>query len=596
MARLLLGTCVLLTAAGPSSAARPRAPKPKATPAPTPAPSPSPALAPALAPTPTPSPAQAHPSADSIEVTVVQVAGKEAYLQPGTTGGVRRGAKVLINSKEYVVVQVTDSFAVVDAGNDPPHELDTGRAQALRADDQAKQLPKPQPLSAFAHAWAEEEPPANSQTPKYVPLRESEENRRWDVRLSMMGGGVLPLNQLGAGISHAEIGARVHAEPFAAPATLDLDVSLQRWFAGNLDARAGSSARPLIWLRELLFGYNTGAFYLGAGRMPYAASTLGTLDGGRLRVPIGDGFALGAFGGLLPNPLGGEPSVDAQRFGVEGTYSRPDLQLRPEAALVLHGSTFQGGLDERRLSGVFGVYPGLSRVGGHVEVSNFDPNNPWKAGPIEVTAAGVDASARAGILQFGGRFDVRQPERSRWLASFLPASWLCRTVPSPAGVTSNTEPCDGSVSTRALGAVDAGVEIDNVSVVVGGTTIGDLTQSGSPHVVGAYASGRVVRIERLLRLEGTASYSVGTDMNMFSGTIGPGFTLFDDNLDLSAYYRNATLQYRATSTSAVEHGIGGVAMFFPNAALLFTLQGESITGSDVQALLFYATMMWRPRP
>ena len=573
VAAVLALLCAALGTADPAHAARPTAAKPA------------------------PAPARAPAPGGSIDVIVVQVAGKEAYLQPGATGGVRRGARVFINNKEYIVVQTTDSFAVVDAGNDPPHEQDKGRAQVVReAEEQAKQLPKPQPLSSFEHAWTEAAPPAESQTPKYVPLGESQENRRWDVRLSMSTGGMLPLNQPTAGIVFAEIGARVHAEPFEAPATLDLDMSLQRWFAANVDARSGSSARPLLWVRELLVGYNPGSFYAGVGRMRYAASTLGTLDGARVRVPLGDGLALGAFGGLLPNPLGGEPSLDAQRFGVEGTYSRPDLQLRPEGALVLHGSTFGGGLDERRLSGVFGLYPGHSRIGGHVEVSNFDSNNPWKAGSIELTAAGVDASARAGILQFGGRFDVRQPERSRWLASFLPPSWFCRTVPSPPGVTSNNEPCDGSVSTRALGEVDAGVEVGNVSVQVGGTTIGDLTQGGEPRMLGGFAAGRVVRIEKLLRIEGSANYSTSTDVDMYGGTIGPGFTLFDDNLDLSAYYRNATLQYRATTTSVVQHGFGGVAMFFPSSDLLLTAQGESMVGSDVQALLFYATMMWRPRP
>jgi hypothetical protein len=589
MVGIFVGLYLTMGAAKTTLAAHPKGAKPKSAPAPTPAAAPTPARAP----TPTPAP---EPGS-SIEVTVVQVAGKEAYLQPGAMGGLRRGARVSLNNKEYVVVQTSDSFAVVDAGKDPPHELDKGRAQVTaKTENVARQLPQPQPLASFEHAWSETEPPADSQTPKFVPLSESEENRRYDVRLSMMTGGMLPLNQPTAGIVAAEIGARIHAEPFAAPATLDLDMSLQRWFAANLDSRNGSSARSLLWVRELLVGYNAGTVSASVGRMRYAASTLGTLDGARVGASIGEGLALGAFGGLLPDPLGGEPSLDAQRFGVEGRYSRPDLTLRPEGALVLHGSTFRGGLDERRLSGVFGIYPALSRIGGHVEVSNFDTNNPWKAAPVELTAAGVDASMRLGVFQLGGRFDLRQPERSRWLASFLPASWLCRTVPSPPLVTSNSEPCDGSVSTRTLGEVDAGLEIDNVSMLVGGTAIGDLTQSGEPTMLGGLATARVVRIEQLLRVEGSVSYSHGTDIDMFSGTIGPGFTLLHDNLDLSAYYRNATLQYRATSTSYAQHGFGGVAMLFPNSDLLLTVQGESIAGSDVQAILFYATMMWRPRP
>src|SRR5262249_82874 len=203
----------------------------------------------------------------------------------------------------------------------------------------------------------------------------------------------------------------------------------------------------------------------------------GTLDGTRLRFPLGEGVSFGAFGGVLPNPMSGAPSLAAQRFGVEATYSRPDFAIRPEAGLVVHGSTFDGKLDERRVSGVFRLCPGRSRIGGNFEVSGFARDNPWNASSVELTTLGLDTSVRLGAFDVGARIDARQPVRSRWLASFLPPYWLCRTVPPvPGGGPSVT--CDGSTSMRALGALDLGVEVGHVVLRASGIAIRDLTQSG----------------------------------------------------------------------------------------------------------------------
>ncbi len=54
--------------------------------------------------------------AATIEVTVVQVAAAQAFLQPGAAAGVRRNARVVINRREFAVVQASDSFAVIDVG------------------------------------------------------------------------------------------------------------------------------------------------------------------------------------------------------------------------------------------------------------------------------------------------------------------------------------------------------------------------------------------------------------------------------------------------------------------------------------------------
>jgi hypothetical protein len=261
----------------------------------------------------------------------------------------------------------------------------------------------------------------------------------------------------------------------------------------------------------------------------------------------------------------------------------------------LHGSTFQGALDERRLSGVFGIYPGPSRLGAYFEVSNFDADNPWKASPLELTAAGVDTSIRLGPFELGARFDARQPERSRWLASFLPASWFCTTVPAPGSNPTAPEPCDGSVSTRAFGEIDAGVELDNMSLVLGATAIRDLTQSSEAHMTGGFATARVVRVARALRFEVSGNYSSASYLDMFGDTAGPGLTLLDDALDLSAYYRRAVLQYRSVNTSLQQDGVGGTIVLFPSSEVLFTVQGEGMTGGDARALLLFGSVTWRPR-
>jgi hypothetical protein len=579
--RVRVGLAVLCTVVGADAAK----PKPKAAPQPKPAPTPT-----------TPS---ASPSAPSglIAVTVVETAGTRAYVQPGSSAGVRRSAIVTVRGREYPVIDASDSFAVVDMGDERLHEQDSGWVKPVAQEEQkAVELPKPRPLDTWKQAWAPEPAPSDTQEPHFVPLGEAERSRRFDVRFTLAGGGVIPLaGQVGSSLGEAELDLQLHAEPFEAPVSLDLDASLQRWVASDLATRVGASTRPAVFVRELLASYALGSFYAGIGRMRYAASTLGSLDGVRVADGIAPGLSLGAFGGLLPNPLSGAPSLDAQRFGVEARYSRPDFDLRPEAALVVHGSTFDSRLDERRVSGLLSLYPGRSRLGGYFEVSNFDADNPWKASPVELTAAGVDQSIRLGSFELGGRFDIRQPERSRWLATFLPASWFCTTVPAPGATPTSPEPCTGSVDTHASGEVDLGVTLDNFSLVVGGLTVTDLTQTSEPNMVGGFATARLLRIAKSLRLEASGNYSRSTYMNLSGGSAGPGLTFFDDALDVSGYFRLNVLKYSSDNVSLLQDGIGGTIVVLPASELLFTLQAESIAGDDARAFTTFVTATWRPR-
>lgn len=537
-------------------------------------------------------PAAATPRGGSVEVTVVEVAGAQAYLRPGAGGGVHRGATVVLNRRAYAVVQTTESFAVIEVGHDPPHELDKGRASAVAPEtDKVVELPPPRPLSTWKHAWQAQLAPASLQRPRFVPLGAVvEQGRRWEVRLTATGGALVPLGARGSTIARAELGARIHAEPFAAPAALDLDASLQRWFALNLDARAGAGARPALYVRELMASYAAGGFFAGLGRMRYAASTLGTLDGARAAAPLGAGVSIGAFGGLLPDPESGAFSARAERFGVEARYARPEVAWRPEAALVVHGSTFQGHLDERRVSGMLGLYPGASRLAAFFEVSAFDADNPWKAKPVELTMAGLDGSFRTGAFELNGHVDLRTPERSRWLGAALPLSWFCRTVPAPGG----PDLCAGGTSTRVYGTVDAAVVLERASLIVGASAMRDGTDPEAPKMTGAFASGRVVKLAKIGRVEASGSYSRATYVDMWGGTVGPGIAIFSEALDVSAYYRRTILRYRSDPATLVQQAVGGTIMAIPSSTMALTLQGEAMVGRDTPALVLFGTVTWHP--
>ena len=103
-----------------------------------------------------------------------------------------------------------------------------------------------------------------------------------------------------------------------------------------------------------------------------------------------------------------------------------------------------------------------------------------------------------------------------------------------------------------------------------------------------------MKIGQLLRVEGSANVSTGTYLDMYGGTLGPGVTLFDDTLDLSAYYRLAVLQYRADDSSLAQNGFGGILAVFPNATVFLTFQGEAIVGDDASVLSLFGTATWRP--
>jgi hypothetical protein len=538
-----------------------------------------------------------------VDVVVTEVAGTHAYLKPGATAGVRRGAKVIIGDTEYVVSMATSSYAIIDLGDSPPKEGAKGKATAVDESEEPIARPqKPRPDSAFEGVWPTAEPPSSGKAVKFVPLGDIDTQKKTDVQLMVLGGGTFPIGDRGGSFAHAELNARVRAEPFSAPVALLLDASVQNWFGPGVSGRDGNSARPILRARELMLAYGSqDGFSAYIGRMRYAAATLGTLDGLRLRTTVGDGgFALAAFGGLLPQPDSSTPATDAQRFGAEASYSDPKSPLRPEAAVVINGSTFHGGLDERRISGIVGLFPGNARFGAHVEIGSYPAGNPFKADAIEINNGGLDGSILFGPVQLGIRIDMRKPERSLWLASYFPLSFFCLTVPPTAAQatdTKNAPPivCDGRTPTRVEGALDATISLDRVIIAGGANTARDVAVGGLPSMLGAFVNARILKIAEFMRADAGVSYTSATYMRMLGLTAGPGATVLDEQLDLGAYYRFASIQYDAGGQARSENGVGALGTFIPNRQFAISLQAEAIKGSDVDALVAFVTAMWRPQ-
>jgi hypothetical protein len=299
---------------------------------------------------------------------------------------------------------------------------------------------------------------------------------------------------------------------------------------------------------------------------------------------------------VLPDPLQGSLSTESQRFGVELGYSRPEAALRPEGALVVHGSTYDGRLDERRISGVFSVYPGTSRAGAHFEVSGFDKSNPWGVKPLELTAAGADGAVRFGAWEVGGRVDMHQQERSRYLAAYLPPSYFCARVPGPAtapGSPPSPDVCDPQASTLYQLAVDAGLTTEHFAMFVSALSSNSFIGS-APSQKGLFANMRVLHIARMLRLESSGAASTGSYMDMFSATIGPGVSAFGDRLDASLYVRRTLLEYSVGPTLHM-NAIGAYATLLPGNDLVLSLQGEATGGDDADAVMGALVLVWRPR-
>jgi hypothetical protein len=535
--------------------------------------------------------ARAAPAERSVDVEVVDVSGGRAYLSAGSDAGLREGGQVKIGRHTFSLGAVSTKSAMFELRKQTVKRGDRGQASVSQASEQGVQQRKqPRALSSFQGQWPTAPRPAADQHPKPVPLGPITQSGDTRVWLMARAAGSVPMSSAGSPWARGELRARVLSSPFhALPLQLDVDAAMQLWAAGDPSFAATRSSRPIARVRALQLSYGEQAGLLAAaGRLRYAASTVGQLDGVKLQAPLVRGLRLGAFGGFIPDPLSGKPTLDTARFGGELTWEDLEASLRPRVTASAQATRFDGALDERRLQLNADLFPGRSHVGAYALGSLFDRDNPWNARAQELSAAGASFEARFGELQLSGRFDMRRPERSRWLASFLPEGWYCTLR---AGSSQAEDVCRGS-DARYLAQGDVGWYHDSV-VLNAGATVSRTRYRDSEQLAG-FASASFLRVLQVLHVDTGVFAQTGSLIRSVALNLGAGALLAHDRLDLSLRYRPALSRYYADTGAFVEHSVGASAQWSIDRNLSLTLGADAIASRDVSVLLLQSMLVWRP--
>lgn len=524
-----------------------------------------------------------------LELHVVEVAGGRAYLSPGPGRGQRIEDHVSVGRRRYRVVASSAKRVVVEMLDG---SLKRGQRALVSTTPRVAQTfatrPAPPSLHAFEDRWGEPVRPATAQAPRFVPLGAATHSRRSRTLVVLDHSRIEPLSGPGVAISRTRLRAALHVE-LARALAVDADAVVELWQADDLAGRRGDASRPLISVSQLGLQYHGESLQAAIGRLRYAASTLGTLDGARASTAIGNGFGVAAFGGTLADPRDASPRTDASRFGAELLWHGDLARAPTRASLTAQGSSFEGRLDERRLTATFESYPEFARLGARAEASFYERDNPWNAQPAELTALAGDAALRAGALRFGASLETRRPERSRWLGAALPAGYFCVTATrAGSGVD---EPCVGG-DMRAMTALTAAWDSVAWTIDAGASAV--TTRLTSAERATAFVTLRCRDLFGFLRLDAGGTLSSGSLLESAALNLGLGAALLEETLDASVYYRPNVLHYTATSQQLVEHG-AGARLWWP----LFddfdtSLSADLLKGRDVDVLFVQTALAWRP--
>jgi hypothetical protein len=523
-------------------------------------------------------------SADPVKVEVTEVAGDTAYLSPGRAAGIVPGTVLVVAGHEVTVVEVTEKTAVVRlAGGWRPAIGATGTA-TITADAAAtvKTLPKPRPPEAFVGQWPAPVLPADSQTPEVVPLG-STRATTGRAHVLVTGHGFAAADRSNR-VASGEGRVVASFEPMTErPLGIDVDVA-GRWYSDG----ANKQTRTPLFVRTAQVRYGDARDpQVALGRLRYAASALGMLDGARAALHRGD-LEVAAFGGIVPDPLSGKPDTSASRFGGELVYDLAASAWQPRVAVTAYGSTWKGALDERRLSAVVSANHGATWLDGWAELQNFGSDNPWGAGSIELTGAGASATWREHGRHLGVDLTFLRPERSLRLAAALPPEWLC-TVTAAPGTSDNT--CSGG-DYWAAASGSAGVRTSRFAV----DAIGSIGESHG--VYRGIDSSGYVRGELFLgswRLLAGAAGNYATFVQSISGELGVGYTP-TRRLDGAIRYRPELVNYSASTGAIQLHSIVADGHYAMSSALDLGLSMIGTTGPDRDGLAVLALVSWRPLP
>lgn len=524
-----------------------------------------------------------------VSVEVIEVAGGRAYLTPGAKQHVRVGNRVWIGSRRYPVLAVNAKTIVVAAdGQIARGQRGQVTVQILVAQTFDKRA-TPRALGAFSGRWRAPGLPADSQTPRFVPLGVMSDQRRNRAAFSVDYQRIQPLSGSSFGIGRTRLRALLHAELSSVPLRLDADAIAEFWQAGDLQLRPANASRPFISVRQLELGYLGEVFQGSVGRLRHASRTLGSLDGARVSASLTDAWSVAAFGGTLADPLDGSVSADASRFGAELAWQDAEAAWQPRGSLTLQGSRFLGRTDERRATGLLEAFPSFGRLGARAEVSLFEADNPWAAATKELTAAGADASLRFDHLRLGASFDMRRPERSLWLASFLPRGYFCVAAPVTGAAI---EPCIGG-DRRYAATFNAAWEA-TLWTADAGTTLATTRRANADQATGFFNLRRREIVGKL-RMDGGATLSRGSLYESAALSLAPGLPFWNESADMSFYYRPNWMRYRSDPNGFIDHGFGTRLWLAVTNVLDLSGSADVILGRDVDVLVFQLSAAYRPR-
>jgi len=523
----------------------------------------------------------------SLSLRVVDVADDRAYLEPGSSQGLRLGDEVTLDGGSFKVVAISSSFAAVALGGKRVSVGSRGSTtvQANRAATVVLSLAKPTALADFREQWRPAAAPAQSQTPKPVPLGTQQQHAKNRLTVTDALYGVAPTGGAGKFLGN-ELRGRLHYESYSeTPLAFDLDLAVRTFAGDDFALRPGAAARQVLRIQELRLTYGAAESFRGSlGRLRAASTLVGQLDGIRLEAPLAPGLRLSAYGGAVPHSFTGMISDQVARFGAELAYQDLHSSLRPRALLGAYASRFAGDLDEKKAYAAFDLLPKGARLGGHAELSFFDSNNPWHAHPAELTSAGLDGNFEFDVFHLGGRVEMRRPDRSRWLASLLPIEWLCWSNPGTTG-----RACLGD-SASYLWLVDSGAKLGKFSVDLGGQS--SLTRGTDASNFGGFANLRWLDVVGRVHVDAGLSAFTGSVLRSSAVTLAPGVVFAGGDADFSLSYRPALVRYRAALRSSIEHALGMALWFAPHDSFECNLQGDWLQGTEVSALMLQGVATW----
>lgn len=523
-------------------------------------------------------------AAEPVPVRVIEVAGEQAYLEPGRAAGLLPGTKVSFGAGVAVVVEATERTSALRLGELQLAVGDKGTAEVASGAGPTAvargRMPAPRPAEAWMGQWRDPVRPATLQRPAAVPLGGGPAPGR--TRLAVLGHAVAAVDRDDLAAAGE---ARVLAsfEPATAPLSLSLDVAA-RAFADGYDSRTHTPL--LVRAAELRWGPRA-APLVAAGRLRHAATAVGMLDGARAAVRLG-ALGLAAFGGVVPDPLSGKPDPSAARFGAEVSYDLPRAPLAPHLELAAHGSSFAGALDERKLAAAVSAAAGPTWLDGWAELQAFSADNPWGAATVELVGAGASAQLRRASSHLYLDLSFQRPDRSRRLAAALPLEVFC--VP-PVAVGDTATACAGGQwwagATAAAGAT------------LGRWGIDIIAQLAREHgAATGTTSSLTLRAERSLgraRLTAEAAAGKASFASWTSGALAVALAP-SARTALELRYRPELLDYTASTGPALVHSLGVDvrATLRPTLELATAATGQS--GADYDALSLWLFFAWRPLP